>query len=59
MAEKLNKNQTVRLEELVMSQMWELQALYNLLEKKGLISKDEILKEIKRIKNKDKRKKSL
>ena len=53
MGEKLDKRQTVSLEELVMSQMWELQALYNLLEQKGLITKDEILEEIKRIKNKD------
>ena len=50
MAEKLNKKETVSLEELVLSQMWEIQALYNLLEKKGLMTKNELLEEIKRIK---------
>jgi transketolase N-terminal domain/subunit len=50
MAEKLDKKETASMEELVMSQMWELQALYNLLEQKGLITKDELLEEIKRIK---------
>jgi hypothetical protein len=50
MAEKLDKKEMVSLEELVMSQMWEMQALYNLLEKKGMITKSELLEEIKRIK---------
>ena len=50
MAEKIDKKEMVSLEELVMSQMWEMQALYNLLEKKGMINKSEILEEIKRIK---------
>jgi hypothetical protein len=50
MAEPLDKKEIVSMEELVMSQMWELQALYNLMEKKGLITKDELLNELKRIK---------
>ncbi|MFI5304981.1 MAG: hypothetical protein ACHQYP_09335 [Nitrospiria bacterium] len=49
MAEKIDKKETVSLEELVVSQMWEMQALYNLLEKKGLITKLELLEEMKRI----------
>ncbi len=50
MAKKLNKKETIPLEELVISQMWELQALYNLLEKKGVITKNELLEETQRIK---------
>ena len=50
MAEKLNKDQTVTLEELVMSQILEMQALYNFLEKKGVMTKNELLEEIKRLK---------
>lgn len=50
MADKLNKDQTVSMEELVVSQMRELQALYNLLEQKGLVTKKELLDELKKIK---------
>ena len=50
MAEKLPYKEMVSLEELVVSQMWELQALYNLLEKKGLVSKAEVLEELTRLK---------
>jgi hypothetical protein len=49
MAEKLDKKQTISMEELVVSQMWEMQALYNLLEKKGMMTKNELLEEIQRI----------
>ncbi|MBI3606154.1 MAG: hypothetical protein HY202_09055 [Nitrospirae bacterium] len=50
MAEIIDKKETVSLEQLVVSQMWEMEALYNLLEKKGVITKNELLEEIQRIK---------
>jgi hypothetical protein len=49
-AEKMDKKEIVSLEELVLSMVWEQQALYNLLEMKGLITKNELLEEIKRTK---------
>ena len=42
--------QTVSLEELAISNMWEIEALINLLNKKGLLSIEELLEEIKQIK---------
>ena len=45
MAESLPIKDPVSLEELVLSMVWEREALYNLLERKGLIAKDEIVKE--------------
>ena len=50
MAEKLPEKEKVSIDELVLSMVWEREALYNLLEQKGLISKDELLNELKRIK---------
>lgn len=49
MAEKLPKKETVSFEELLVSNMFEQEALINLLEKKGLVSKKELLEEIKRL----------
>lgn len=44
----MDKNKdTVTLEELIISNMYEIQAVINLLEKKGIITKGEILEEIK------------
>jgi len=50
MGQKLREKGTVSVEELVLSMVWERDALYNLLERKGLITKNEILKEISLIK---------
>lgn len=49
MANQLDKNETVTVEELLISQSYEIAAIESLLEKKGIITKDEILEEIKRL----------
>ena len=49
MAKKLDQKQTVDLKELLMSEVVQSEALINLLDKKGLISKQELLAEMKRI----------
>ena len=49
MAEKLDPRETVTFEELFMSNVYTQEALINLLEKKGLIDKKELLEEIKRL----------
>ena len=49
MAEKLNPKETVTFEELLMSNVIEQEALINLLERKGLINKRELLEEIRRL----------
>lgn len=49
MAEKLNPKELVTFEELLMSNTIEQEALVNLLEKKGIITKKELLEEIKRL----------
>jgi len=50
MAEKRIQKETVSLEELVMSNVYTQEALINLLEKKGLFKKEELLEELKRLK---------
>jgi hypothetical protein len=45
-----NKEKPVTLEELAISNMWEIEALINVLDRKGLISKEELLEEVKKIK---------
>jgi hypothetical protein len=50
MAEKLNSGQTVSFEELLMGNTLTQEALINLLEKNGLLSKADLLEEIKRLK---------
>ena len=50
MAEKLDPKEIVTFEELLVSNMFEQEALINLLEKKGLITKQELLEEMKRLK---------
>ena len=50
MAEKLPEKETVTLEELCISNSYEITAMFNILERKGLITKAEILEEIKRLK---------
>jgi hypothetical protein len=52
MAEKLDPKDLVDYKELLMSNVYEQEALVNLLEKKGIITKTEILEEIKRMKRK-------
>jgi len=49
MAEKLDPKQTVDFKELLMSEVIQSEALINLLDKKGLISKKELLDEMKRV----------
>ncbi len=52
MAEKLDPKEIVSFKELLMSNVYEQEALINLLEKKGIINKAELLEEIKRVKEK-------
>ncbi len=52
MAEELDPKNTVTFEELLMGNTITQEALVNLLEKKGLINKQELLEEIKKLKNK-------
>ena len=49
MAEKLDQKQTVSFKELLMSEVIQMEALINLLDKKGIISKQELLEEMKRV----------
>ena len=52
MAEKLDQKQTVDFKELLMSEVIQSEALINLLDKKGLMSKQELLEEMKRVQDK-------
>jgi hypothetical protein len=49
MAEKLDPKQTVDFKELLISEVIHTEALANLLDWKGIISKEELLEEIKRV----------
>jgi len=49
MAEKLDQNQVVDFRELLMSVVIQSEALINLLDSKNIISKQELLAEIKRV----------
>ena len=49
MAEILDPKQTVSFKELLMSEVIQMEALINLLDKKGLISTQELLEEMKRV----------
>ena len=49
MAKKLDQKQTVDLKELLMSEVIQSEALINLLDKKGIIFKQELLEEMKRV----------
>lgn len=51
MAEKLSPKDVVTFEELLLSNTFSQEALINVLERKGLISKIELIEEIKRLKN--------
>ena len=50
MAEKLDTKELVSAEELLMSEVIQSEALINRLDKKGIISKQELLEEMKRVK---------
>jgi hypothetical protein len=52
MAEKLNSKEIVDFKELLMSEVIQSEALINLLDKKGIISKQELLDEMKRVRAK-------
>ncbi len=52
MAEKLDSKEVVSFKELIMSEVIQSEALINLLDKKGIISKQELLEEMKIIKSK-------
>ncbi len=54
MAEELDRKETVGFEELLMSNVIEQEALINLLEKKGIIRKGEVLEENKNLRDKKK-----
>jgi len=55
MAEKLDPKEIVSFEELLMSNVFTQEALINLLETKGFIKKAELLEEIKKLRDKQKR----
>jgi hypothetical protein len=52
MGDKLDPKQLVDFKELLMSEVIQSEALINLLDKKGIISKQELLKEMKSVQTK-------
>jgi hypothetical protein len=58
MAKKPDSRETVPLEEVVMSNVYSQEAIVNLLEKKGLLTKKEVLEEMQRIMVEDKKMKA-
>ena len=52
MAKALPGKQAVPLEEVVLAQAFQLEALLNVLDRKGVIGKAEVLEEIKRLREK-------
>lgn len=59
MAEKLDQKEIVSFEAVLMSNVIEQEALINLLEAKGILTKGELLEEIKKLKNKQAKTKTL
>ena len=49
MAKKLDPKETVDIKELILSEVIQLEALINILERKGILTKEELLEEIKRV----------
>ncbi len=49
MAEKIDQKQTVDFKELLMSEVIQSEALINILDRKGIISKQELLEEMKMV----------
>ena len=54
MAKKLDPQETVSFEDLLTSNIYTQEALVNVLEKKGIVTKRELLEEIKKLKDKQK-----
>lgn len=52
MAEKLDPKEIVHFKELLLSNVFEQEALVNLLEKKGVITKAELLEEVRKLRQK-------
>jgi hypothetical protein len=52
MATQLPKEEMVTIEELVVSHSYEMLALITVLEKKGILTREEIIEAIKRLRNK-------
>ena len=57
MGKELDPRETVSFEELLLSNVYTQEALINLLEKKGIITKGELLEEIKVLRDKENRRK--
>lgn len=55
MAEKLNPKEIVNFEEVLMSNVYTQEALVNLLGKKGVITKAELLEEIRTLRDRQKK----
>ncbi len=53
MAEKLDPTDLVTLEELAISSMWETSALVELLERKGILTKQEVLDMIQELRQRE------
>ena len=49
MAKKLDPKETVDIKELVLSEVIQMEALINVLESKGILTRDEVVEEIKAI----------
>lgn len=49
MAEKLDEKQTLEFKDLLISEMVQSEALINVLERKGILTKEELLEEIRRV----------
>ena len=49
MAEAISKDQMVTVEELTLSNSYEIAALVAVLERKGLLTRDEVIEEIRRL----------
>ncbi len=49
MAEKLDEKQLVEFKELLMSEIIQSEALINVLDRKGIVSKQELLDEMRRV----------
>ena len=52
MAKPLDRKEVVSIEELVISNMYEIEALIEVLVRKGIVSKEELLEEINKMKAK-------
>jgi hypothetical protein len=49
MAEKIDEQDILTLEELAISNSFEIAAMFNIMERKGLITRDEFQEELKRL----------